>query len=183
MLRRSFFAALLIALSPIASAESATVEMQTTQGTIVLELYPDKAPATVKNFLSYVNDGYYKDTVFHRVIPNFMIQGGGFTADMDKKKTKPPVQNESIRGLSNSRGTISMARTSNPHSATSQFFINTVDNLNLDGRPGRPGYTVFGKVTKGMNVVDSISAVSTGRRGPYRDVPVEPVVIISAKQL
>lgn len=183
MLRRSFLAALLIAISPVVSAESATVEMQTTQGTIVLELYPDKAPATVKNFLSYVNDGYYKDTVFHRVIPNFMIQGGGFTADMDKKQTKPPVQNESIRGLSNSRGTISMARTSNPHSATSQFFINTVDNLNLDGRPARPGYTVFGKVTKGMNVVDSISAVSTGRRGPYRDVPIEPVVIISAKQL
>ena len=183
MLRRTLLLLIALTLSPLLHAESTQVELKTNMGTIQLELYPASAPQTVDNFLRYIDEGFYNGTIFHRVIDNFMIQGGGFTADMDRKKTASPVQNESIGGLSNSRGTISMARTSNPHSATSQFFINTNDNLNLDGRSRRPGYTVFGKVVKGMDVVDQISKVATGSVGPYRNVPSNPIVIEAATRL
>ena len=158
------------------------VEMQTSLGRIVIELDEAKAPATVKNFVAYVNEGFYNGTVFHRVIPNFMIQGGGFTADMAQKPTKAPIQNEAKNGLKNARGTIAMARTQDPHSATAQFFINHIDNIMLD-YPSRDGwgYAVFGKVTEGMDVVDKIAQVKTGNRGGHQNVPAEPVVIQSAK--
>lgn len=158
------------------------VEMQTSLGRIVIELDDAKAPATVKNFVAYVNEGFYNGTVFHRVIPNFMIQGGGFTADMAQKPTKAPIQNEAKNGLKNARGTIAMARTQDPHSATAQFFINHIDNAMLD-YPSRDGwgYAVFGKVTEGMDVVDKIAQVKTGNRGGHQNVPAEPVVIQSAK--
>lgn len=158
------------------------VEMQTNLGRIVIELDEAKAPATVKNFVAYVNDGFYNGTVFHRVIPNFMIQGGGFTADMSQKPTKAPIQNEAKNGLKNARGTIAMARTQDPHSATAQFFINHIDNTMLD-YPSRDGwgYAVFGKVTEGMDVVDKIAQVKTGNRGGHQNVPTEPVIIQSVK--
>lgn len=183
MLRRSLLLMMALCFSPLTIADSNNVELKTNVGTIQLELYPGSAPETVKNFLSYVDNGFYNGTIFHRVIDNFMIQGGGFTQDMDKKQTSAPVRNESIGGMSNSRGTIAMARTSNPHSATSQFFINTRDNLNLDARSRRPGYTVFGRVTKGMNVVDKISKTQTGSVGPYRDVPRSAIIIEEARRL
>ncbi len=158
------------------------VEMQTSLGRIVIELDEAKAPATVKNFVAYVSEGFYNGTVFHRVIPNFMIQGGGFTADMAQKPTKAPIQNEAKNGLKNARGTIAMARTQDPHSATAQFFINHIDNMMLD-YPSRDGwgYAVFGKVTEGMDVVDKIAQVKTGNRGGHQNVPTEPVIIQSAK--
>lgn len=158
------------------------VEMQTNLGRIVIDLDEAKAPATVKNFVAYVNEGFYNGTVFHRVIPNFMIQGGGFTPDMAQKPTKAPVQNEAKNGLKNARGTIAMARTQDPHSATAQFFINHIDNVMLD-YPSRDGwgYAVFGKVTEGMDVVDKIAQVKTGNRGGHQNVPTEPVIIQSAK--
>lgn len=158
------------------------VEMQTNLGRIVIDLDEAKAPATVKNFVAYVNEGFYNGTVFHRVIPNFMIQGGGFTPDMAQKPTKAPVQNEAKNGLKNARGTIAMARTQDPHSATAQFFINHIDNMMLD-YPSRDGwgYAVFGKVTEGMDVVDKIAQVKTGNRGGHQNVPTEPVIIQSAK--
>ena len=158
------------------------VEMQTSLGRIVIELDDAKAPGSTKNFLAYVQDGFYNGTVFHRVIPNFMIQGGGFTADMTQKPTKAPIQNEAKNGLKNARGTIAMARTQDPHSATAQFFINHVDNVMLD-YPSRDnwGYAVFGKVTEGMDVVDKIAQVRAGNRGMHQNVPVEPVVIQSVK--
>lgn len=160
--------------------------METSLGDIVVELYQDKAPKTVANFLKYVNDGFYDGTIFHRVIDNFMIQGGGFTSDMGKKDTRPPVPNEADNMLRNKVGTIAMARTSNPHSATSQFFINVANNTSLDFREKTPrawGYTVFGRVIKGMNVVKSIKNVATGRVGSYRDVPKETVLIRKASQI
>ena len=156
----------------------ATIE--TDLGTIELELDEKKAPATVKNFAAYAKSGHYNDTIFHRVIDGFMIQGGGFTADMDQKPTKEPIRNEAMNGLKNARGTIAMARTMVVDSATSQFFINLVDNSFLDFRNPTPqgfGYAVFGKVTKGMEVVDKIAKVQTGNRGMHQDVPVKPVVI------
>lgn len=158
------------------------VEMQTSLGRIVVELDDAKAPGSTKNFLAYVQDGFYNGTVFHRVIPNFMIQGGGFTADMTQKPTKAPIQNEAKNGLKNARGTIAMARTQDPHSATAQFFINHIDNVMLD-YPSRDGwgYAVFGKVTEGMDVVDKIAQVRAGNRGMHQNVPVEPVVIQSVK--
>jgi cyclophilin family peptidyl-prolyl cis-trans isomerase len=157
------------------------VVMETSMGTIDLELYPDKAPATVENFVHYVKKGHYNGTIFHRVISNFMIQGGGFTPDMQQKPTDPPVKNESANGLHNERSTIAMARTSDPDSATAQFFINVEDNTPKLDTPNPPGagYTVFGKVTRGMDVVDKIKAVPTTRKGPYDDVPETPVVIKS----
>ncbi len=155
------------------------VIMETSKGPITLELDGNKAPITTANFVSYVKDGFYNGTIFHRVISGFMIQGGGFEADMSQKSTKAPIKNESTNGLGNKRGTIAMARTNNPDSATAQFFINLVDNGFLDGTSYKPGYAVFGKVTSGMGVVDQIAAVNTGRRGPYGDVPVEPVMIKS----
>lgn len=157
------------------------VSMQTNMGTIVLELYPDKAPKTVANFLQYVKDGFYTGTLFHRVIRNFMIQGGGFTADYQRKQTRAPIMNEANNGLSNTRGTIAMARTFEPHSATSQFFINVADNARLDYTASTPrgwGYCVFGRVVRGMNVVDKIRNLPTGARGPFAgNVPLEPVII------
>lgn len=160
-----------------------TVTLETNHGNIVIELNAEKAPETVKNFLSYVNDGFFDGTIFHRVIPNFMIQGGGFTQDMVQKPTEDPIKNEADNGLANDRGTIAMARTNDPHSATAQFFINHKDNafLNHTAPTGAGwGYCVFGKVTDGMDTVDAIAAVSTGNAGGHADVPVETVTINKA---
>ena len=154
--------------------------IETSMGTIVLELDDAKAPITVKNFADYAKAGHYDGTIFHRVIDGFMVQGGGFTRDMNQKPTNAPIKNEATNGLSNKRGTIAMARTSIVDSATSQFFINQADNVFLDHRSPDPrgyGYAVFGKVTEGMDVVDKIAKVPTGCVGPYQNVPVEPVVI------
>jgi cyclophilin family peptidyl-prolyl cis-trans isomerase len=178
-------AVLTVAFSAMA-ADNPRVALETSKGRIVLELYADKAPQTVANFLKYVDAGFYDGTIFHRVIPGFMIQGGGFTAEMEQKATRPPIANEADNGLKNERGTIAMARTSDPHSATAQFFINTVDNdfLNHRGKSTQGwGYAVFGRVVEGINVVDEISGSKTVSRGGYRDVPAEPVVIVSAKRL
>lgn len=153
------------------------VLMETSFGNIELKLDRKNAPITVQNFIGYANDGFYEDTVFHRVIKNFMIQGGGFDQNMVKKSTKAPIKNESDNGLVNSRGTIAMARTNDPDSATAQFFINSVDNVYLNGSPGKPGYTVFGKVTKGLDVVDKISNVFTRQKNYMRDVPASPIII------
>jgi len=158
------------------------VAMETSKGTIKIELYPDKAPETVENFMTYVKSGYYDGTIFHRVIPDFMIQGGGFTPDMEKKETREPIQNEAKNGLKNERGTIAMARTFMPHSATSQFFINHVTNQKLDNSEQNGwGYAVFGKVVDGMDVVDAIATVPTKNAGPYQNVPAQPVIIESVK--
>ena len=156
------------------------VTMETSMGKIELELDDAKAPKTVANFIAYAKAGHYDGTIYHRVIPNFMIQGGGFTKDMSQKKTNDPIKNEADNGLKNLRGTIAMARTMVVDSATSQFFINLVDNGFLDFRGPHPsmyGYAVFGKVTSGMDVVDKIAAVRTGNHGMHQNVPVEPVVI------
>ena len=161
------------------------VVMQTSQGEIVLELYPDIAPLTVKNFLSYIESGFYNGTIVHRVIPGFMIQGGGFSANMQKKPTLPPIKNEADNGLKNDRGTIAMARTRDPHSATAQFFINTVNNTFLNYKSKTIsgwGYAVFGKVIQGMQVVDAISKVKTGPKGPFRNVPQTTVEIIRVRK-
>lgn len=166
-------------LAPLAQADE-QVSLETSMGNIQIELYADEAPKTVANFLEYVNSGYYDGLIFHRVIPGFMIQGGGMNAAMQTKPNRPPVENESDNGLSNERGTLAMARTRDPDSADSQFFINTVNNSRLDGMPGKPGYTVFGKVVSGMDVVDRIGGVDTTTRAPFRDVPVTPVVIEKA---
>lgn len=163
-----------------ATSQRPQVTVETSVGRIVLELYPDNAPKTVANFLGYVKSGHYNGTIFHRVIPNFMIQGGGFTPDMRQKPTGQPIGNEADNGLKNTRGTIAMARTQDPHSATSQFFINAVDNdyLNYRSKDVRGwGYAVFGRVIEGMVVVDSISKVETGTQGMFRNVPLKPVVI------
>ncbi len=157
------------------------VVLKTSLGDITVELYPEKAPETVKNFLKYVDEGHYEQTIFHRVIENFMIQGGGFTSNMQQKPTHAPVINEAGNGLLNKRGTIAMARTSDVNSATSQFFINTVDNPFLNYRGDSPhefGYCVFGKVIDGMDIVDEIKVVDTKSQGPYQDFPVKPVVIL-----
>jgi len=169
---------------------AAKVKLETSMGDIVIELEREKSPVTVENFLRYVEKGFYDGTIFHRVIPRFMIQGGGFTADMKDKPTEAPIVNEARGGLKNERGTIAMARTNNPDSATSQFFINHGDNPNLNyGGAAKPGYAAFGRVVEGMEVVDAIAAVRTttkmgtmkGRQVSMKDVPVEPVVIKSAK--
>lgn len=158
------------------------VELVTTHGSMVLELDPAKAPVTTENFLRYVRDGHYDGLIFHRVIAGFMAQGGGYEADYSERETRDPIENESRNGLSNERGTIAMARTSDPHSATAQFFINLVDNQRLDGAPGRWGYTVFGRLVEGLDVLDKIGAVPTGSGGPFRsDVPQAPVVIQQAR--
>ena len=157
-----------------------TVTMETSKGTITLALDDEKAPETVKNFLQYVKDGHYDGTIFHRVIDGFMIQGGGFTKDMNQKATREPIRNEAMNGLRNRRGTIAMARTMVVDSATSQFFINLVDNDFLDFQSPTPqgfGYAVFGEVTDGMDVVDAIAKAKTGSVGPYQNVPEEPIVI------
>ena len=167
-------------------ADNPKVSMETSKGTVVIELYADKAPVSVENFLRYVNDNAYDGTIFHRVIKGFMNQGGGFTPDLQKKPAKyPPIKNEADNGLKNKRGTVAMARTNDPNSATNQFFINTVDNtfLNHKDRSTRGwGYTVFGEVTEGMEVMDAVAATRTGPRGPFRsDVPLETIEIISIK--
>ena len=164
---------------------SPQVVMETSKGEIVLALYPDKAPLTVKNFLNYVDAGFYNGTIFHRVIPGFMLQGGGFSQDMQKKPTLAPVKNEAYNGLKNERGAIAMARTQDPHSASSQFFINTVDNAFLNYKSQTAagwGYAVFGSVIEGMEVVDAISKVETGTQGRFRDVPKTPVMIINVRK-
>ena len=160
------------------------VEIQTSLGRIVVELDADKAPKTVHNFVEYVNEGFYNGTVFHRVIPDFMIQGGGFTVSMEQKATPRRVDNEGRNGLKNDRGSIAMARTADPHSASSQFFINHKDNPALNyPSPDGAGYAVFGKVTQGMDVIDRIARVATGNRAGHQNVPVDPVVIQSIKIL
>ncbi len=164
-----------------ARAANPVVVVETSLGSFKVELDQDKAPVTVKNFLTYVDDKHYDGTLFHRVKSNFMIQGGGFTAGLKEKATKAPIKNESNNGLSNKRGTIAMARTRAPDSATAQFFINVVDNNFLDGAGGRPGYAVFGKVIDGMDVVDKIKAVAVTDRGPHEAVPNEDVVIKSIR--
>ncbi|MGA9851400.1 MAG: peptidylprolyl isomerase [Gammaproteobacteria bacterium] len=164
-------------------AEPCMILMTTSLGDITLELYPHKAPISVENFLAYVDEGFYDGTVFHRVIPKFMIQGGGFTRDMLQKKPRRPIHNEANNGLLNLRYSIAMARTSDIHSATSQFFINISDNAFLDHGTRDYGYAVFGKVTKGTEIVDRIAAVKTGRHGPHSDVPVEPVILQSAERI
>ncbi len=174
-------------LSTRAFAEPTQVTLETTQGNIVLELNAERAPQTVRNFLQYVDDGFYNDTLFHRVIEGFMIQGGGFSTTYQRKTTRPPISNEAYNGLRNDRYTIAMARTTAPHSATAQFFINSEDNHNLNhtGTNQRGwGYTVFGKVVEGHDVVDAISQTRTSSGGPFsRDVPKEPVIILSAIRL
>jgi cyclophilin family peptidyl-prolyl cis-trans isomerase len=166
------------AAEPAPDASGPAVLIQTSEGDITLRLYPDKAPLTVANFLEYVDSGFYKGTIFHRVIPNFMIQGGGFLPDMTEKETREPIVNESKNRLHHIRGTVAMARTNDPDSATSQFFINQRSNLRLDWTPGQVGYTVFGEVINGMDVVDYIASAPTGRAGRFTDVPVEPIVIL-----
>jgi len=171
--------------------ENPKVLMETTDGEITIELFADKSPITVENFLRYVEDGHYDGTVFHRVISNFMIQGGGFTVELEEKPTRGPIVNESVNKLHNTRGTLAMARTSDPDSASAQFFINQRSNLRLDWSGGKEGYTVFGEVVDGMQVVDIISLSDTGTapaqttRGPtnFDDVPIKPVVILSISRL
>lgn len=162
-----------------------TIKFTTNQGDIVLELDGEKAPNTVKNFVAYVEDGFYEGTIFHRIIPNFMAQGGGFTSDFQQKETQDPVDNEADNGLKNDRGTIAMARTNDPHSATGQFFINLSDNgfLNHSSKTSQGwGYAVFGKVTEGMDVVDTMAAIPTGSGGMFpTDVPQEEVIIEKAE--
>ena len=180
-------------IASLASADDANpkVLMKTTDGDITIELFADKSPITVENFLRYVDEGHFDGTIFHRVIPNFMIQGGGFTAELEEKPTHEPIVNESRNKLHNTRGTLAMARTSDPDSAAAQFFINQRSNLRLDWSPGKDGYTVFGEVTDGMQVVDIIALSDTGAaqamttRGPsvFQDVPVKPVVILSVSRL
>lgn len=168
-----------------AATANPRVVLETSKGPIVIELFADKAPRTVENFLAYVDSGHFDGTVFHRVIPGFMIQGGGFTADMQQKTTRAPIQNEADNGLKNRRGTLAMARTNDPHSASAQFFINLVDNGFLDHTSKSPqgwGYAVFGEVVEGMETVDAIAKVRTGNRGPHQNVPVEPVTIESARR-
>ena len=168
------------------TAANPTVLIETTMGSITIELDMQNAPNTSENFLAYVDDGYFVDTTFHRVIPNFMIQGGGITADMrDKPSKRPPIENEASNGLKNDRGTLAMARTSDPHSATSQFFINHADNdfLNFTSESMQGwGYAVFGKVVEGMDVVDAIAKVPTGNKGGHQNVPVETITITGASR-
>ncbi|MEE4638813.1 MAG: peptidylprolyl isomerase [Wenzhouxiangella sp.] len=163
------------------TTENPTVILHTSHGAITLELFEQEAPQSVANFIQYARDGHYDGTLFHRVIPNFMIQGGGFDTDFQQKSTREPIENEADNGLANARGTLAMARTNDPHSATAQFFINVTDNEFLNHRSKASGqtwgYAVFGRVSDGMDVVDAIRAVDTGRRGMHQDVPVEDVII------
>ena len=180
-----FALGMVAATGEAARAANPVVAVETSMGTIKVELYPDKAPVTVKNFLDYVDAKHYDGLIFHRVIPTFMIQGGGMEPGLKERKTKPPIKNEAGNGLSNTRGTIAMARTSDPDSATSQFFINVADNTFLDRKEARDGvgYAVFGRVTEGMDVVDKIKAVKTETKGGHQNVPSEDVVIKSIKRV
>jgi peptidyl-prolyl cis-trans isomerase A (cyclophilin A)/peptidyl-prolyl cis-trans isomerase B (cyclophilin B) len=176
----AFFTAVAVAANP-------QVEFKTNVGSFTVELYADKAPATVDNFLRYVNDGFYNGTIFHRVIPGFVVQGGGFTKDYQQKPTREPVKNEAANGLKNVTGTLAMARTSDPNSATAQFFINLKDNSSLDHRAPTAreyGYTVFGRVVRGIEVVQKIAAIPTGSGGPFpAEVPQQTVIVEAAKVL
>ena len=159
------------------------IEFKTSKGTFKVQLFEKQAPVSVENFLRYVDEGFFDGTIFHRVIPGFMIQGGGLTADMQNKKGHEPIKNEATNGLKNKRGTLAMARTNDINSATSQFFVNLVDNTSLDQGRGSAGYAVFGCVVAGMDVVDQIARVKTGRRGGHDDVPVDPVVVKSVTRV
>ena len=186
------FAAALLSVAPLHSqtSESPTMpnllRMSTTLGAIEIELYPEAAPVSVRNFVEYIESGHFNDLIFHRVIPGFMIQGGGFTAEMQQRAGRAPIENEADNGLKNLAGTLAMARTSDPNSATSQFFINLADNEFLNHTAKTPqgwGYAVLGKVVNGMDVVQKIAALPTGNVGPYGDVPKEPVLITQAEML
>ncbi len=169
-----------------ANDDAPKVRMETSSGTLVLQLDAKNAPETTKNFLIYVDDGFYDGTIFHRVIKGFMIQGGGFDRDFKQRPTLPPIRNEADNGLKNERGAIAMARTGDPHSATAQFFINSVDNDFLDHREKNPqgwGYAVFGKVIEGLEVIDAISGVATGSHGPHGDVPQSQILILKAERV
>jgi len=171
----------LLAITGANAQNAPQIKFQTSLGAFVVELYPDKAPKTVENFLQYVNDKQYDGTVFHRVMDNFMVQGGGMTADMKEKPTRAPIPLEARNGLRNDRGSIAMARTSNPNSATAQFFINVVDNQGLNApQPDGHGYAVFGKVVSGMDVIDKIRLTPTGNKGMHQNVPLTPITINSA---
>ena len=159
------------------------VRFETSHGEFSVELFEEDAPQSVANFLRYVDDGFFDGTIFHRIVPGFVIQGGGLTADFGQKKNQPPVKNEAANGVRNQRGTLSMARTDEIHSATSQFFVNLADNDFLDHRPGNYGYAVFGRVKDGMDTIDRIAKVSTGRRKGYTDAPLEDVLITSARRV
>jgi peptidyl-prolyl cis-trans isomerase A (cyclophilin A) len=159
------------------------IRFETSLGDFTIELFEKEAPESVANFTRYIDDGFFDGTIFHRIVPGFVIQGGGFTEDMTQKKTKPPVKNEADNGLKNKRGTLSMARTNDINSATSQFFVNLKDNDFLDHSRGNFGYAVFAKVTEGMDVVDKIAAVETGRKKGFDDVPVDTVTMKSVKRV
>ncbi|MGH8136049.1 MAG: peptidylprolyl isomerase [Steroidobacteraceae bacterium] len=159
------------------------IRFETSFGNFTVEIDAAAAPVSSENFLRYVDDGHFDATVFHRVIPGFMIQGGGFAADMTQKPTRKPIVNEARNGLRNRRGTLAMARTNDINSASAQFFVNLVDNEFLDHRPGNFGYAVFGRVVEGMDVIDKIAAVKTGRRQGHDDMPVEPVVVTTARRV
>jgi cyclophilin family peptidyl-prolyl cis-trans isomerase len=183
---RIFILLFALLAAPLALAANPKVELKTTMGTIVLELYPENAPKTVENFLQYVKDGFYDGTIFHRVIPGFMVQGGGFTPNMQQKTTRPNIRNEAGNGLRNAVGTVAMARTADPHSASAQFFINVAENDFLDFKsPDEKGYgyTVFARVTTGMDTVDRIVKVPTATVGQHQNVPRQPVVIERARLL
>ena len=159
------------------------VRFETSHGSFTIELFPKEAPVTVENFLKYVDDGFFDGTIFHRIVPGFVIQGGGLTAEFDNKETRDPIKNEAKNGLKNGRGWLSMARTSDVNSATSQFFVNLSDNAFLDHGPRDYGYAVFARVTEGMETVDKIAKVKTGRRKGYQDAPMDDVIITSAKRV
>jgi cyclophilin family peptidyl-prolyl cis-trans isomerase len=167
--------------APAAPATPARVKFETTAGAFVVELNPARAPLSSANFLQYVRDGHYDGTIFHRVVGNFVVQGGGYTLDGTEKPTRPTIPNESGNGLSNRRGTVALARHDDPHSAAAQFYVNITDNLSLDPGPNRWGYAVIGRVVEGMDVLDKIASVATGSKAPYGDdVPMDPVVITKA---
>lgn len=159
------------------------IRFETSHGAFTVELFPKEAPVTVENFLKYVDDGFFDGTIFHRIVPGFVIQGGGLDAQFRNKRTREPIRNEAKNGLKNKRGSLSMARTSDINSATSQFFVNLKDNGFLDHGPRDFGYAVFGRVTDGMDVIDKIAALGTGTRKGYQDAPLEDVVIVSARRL
>jgi peptidyl-prolyl cis-trans isomerase A (cyclophilin A) len=159
------------------------IRFETTLGDFTVELFEKEAPVSAANFLKYIDDGFFDGTIFHRIVPGFVIQGGGFTEDMSQKRTHPPIKNEADNGLKNERGSLSMARTNDINSATSQFFVNLKDNDFLDHKRGNFGYAVFGRVTEGMEVIDKIAAVETGRRRGHEDVPLEAVIMKSVRRL